>query len=87
MENEKNMRVIFTRYFYFYFYDDNFSKLPTNLKLMYVLLSDKNDLSKQTAREGNTQFFDEIYNRLYSMYCNADLAKDLKINIKSVSET
>ena len=83
MEN-KEYEGNFYKVFLFLFYDDNFSKLPTNAKLMYVLLSDKNDLSKQTAREGNTQFFDE-YNRLYSMYSNADLAKDLKINIKSVS--
>lgn len=73
----------FYKVYLFLFYDDNFSKLPTNAKLMYVLLSDKNDLSKQTATQGNTQFFDEN-NRLYSIYSNEDLAKDLKINVKSV---
>ncbi|MDG0844444.1 replication initiator protein A [Staphylococcus equorum] len=73
----------FYKVFLFLFYDENFSKLPTNAKLMYVLFCDKNDLSKQSAAQGNTQFFDE-QNRLYSIYSNEDLAKDLKINVKSV---
>ena len=82
MEN-KEYEGNFYKVFLFLFYDENFSKLPTNAKLMYVLLSDKNDLSKQTAEQGNTQFFDKN-DRLYSIYSNEDLAKDLKINIKSV---
>ncbi|RIL23404.1 DnaD domain protein [Staphylococcus gallinarum] len=73
----------FYKVFLFLFYDEDYSNLPVNAKLMYTLLSDKNDLSKQTAEQGNTQFFDEK-NRLYSIYSNKDLATDLKINIKSV---
>lgn len=73
----------FYKVFLFLFYDEDYSNLPINAKLMYVLLSDKNDLSKETAEQGNTQFFDE-HNRLYSIYSNEDLAADLKINIKSV---
>ena len=79
----KNFEGNFYKVFLFLFYDENYSNLPINAKLMYVLLSDKNDLSKQTAEQGNTQFFDE-HNRLYSIYSNKDLATDLKINIKSV---
>ncbi|RIN92373.1 DnaD domain protein [Mammaliicoccus sciuri] len=73
----------FYKVFLFLFYDENYSNLPINAKLMYTLLSDKNDLSKQSAEQGNTQFFDE-HDRLYSIYSNKDLAADLKINIKSV---
>ncbi|KAB16105.1 hypothetical protein W448_02652, partial [Staphylococcus aureus VET0124R] len=73
----------FYKLYLFLFYDEDFSNLSVNAKLMYTLLSDKNDLSKQTAEQGNTQFFDEK-NRLYSIYSNKDLATDLKINIKSV---
>lgn len=79
----KNFEGNFYKVFLFLFYDENYSNLPINAKLMYTLLSDKNDLSKQSAEQGNTQFFDE-HNRLYSIYSNKDLATDLKINIKSV---
>lgn len=79
----KNFEGNFYKVFLFLFYDENYSNLPINAKLMYTLLSDKNDLSKQSAEQGNTQFFDE-HDRLYSIYSNKDLAADLKINIKSV---
>ncbi|HDE6953959.1 TPA: replication initiator protein A [Staphylococcus aureus] len=57
----------FYKLYLFLFYDEDFSNLSVNAKLMYTLLSDKNDLSKQTAEQGNTQFFDEK-NRLYSIF-------------------
>ncbi|MGD6768585.1 replication initiator protein A [Mammaliicoccus lentus] len=79
----KNFEGNFYKVYLFLFYDEKYSNLSINAKLMYVLLSDKNDLSKQTAEQGNTQFFDE-HNRLYSIYSNKDLAADLKINVKSV---
>lgn len=65
------------------FYDEGYSTISTHGKMMYVLFTDTNKLSKNSAENNNTQFYDEN-GELYSIYSNEDLAIDLNVSKRTV---
>ncbi|WP_251522039.1 replication initiator protein A [Staphylococcus sp. Marseille-Q6910] len=71
----------FTKLYKFLFTDANYSELPTKAKLLYALLTERQNLSKFTAKkEGiQSQYIDDD-GRLFSIYTNHELVNKLHMS-------
>ena len=74
----------FFKLFKFLFEDPNFSDLKPDAKLMYALLTERNNLSVAQTDTGNKQFIDEK-GYIYSIYKNKELATHLKCSEDKVT--
>src|SRR5699024_11770520 len=81
-----NQGESFFKLFKFLFEDPNFSDLKPNAKLMYALLTERNNLSVSKTENGSKQFIDEK-GYIYSIYKNEELAEHLKCSERSEEHT
>ena len=79
-----NQGESFFKLFKFLFEDPNFSDLKPNAKLMYALLTERNNLSVSQTENGSKQFIDEK-GYIYSIYKNKELAEHLKCSEDTVT--
>ena len=71
----------FTKLFKFLFEDPTFNELPAKAKLLYSLLTERQNLSKSNAKQYGiqSQFIDEE-GRLFSIYSNDELINKIKVS-------
>lgn len=75
----------FTKLYKFFFEDPTYNELPAKAKLLYALLTERQNLSKANVNQNGiqSQFIDED-GRLFSMYSNNELMKKLNMSKPTV---
>ncbi|WP_254388740.1 replication initiator protein A [Staphylococcus hominis] len=72
-----NNNLKFTKLYKFLFEDTTYDNLPTKAKLLYSLLIERQNLSKENVKQNGlqSQFIDED-GRLFSIYSNIELKQN-----------
>lgn len=75
----------FTKLYKFLFEDPTYNELPAKAKLLYALLTERQNLSKANVKQNNiqSQFIDED-GRLFSIYSNKELTEKLNMSEPTV---
>ncbi|EOB9080715.1 replication initiator protein A [Staphylococcus aureus] len=75
----------FTKLYKFLFEDPTYNELPAKAKLLYALLTERQNLSKANVKQNSiqSQFIDED-GRLFSIYSNKELTKKLNMSEPTV---